>query len=105
MSPLSLYRAITRTDLCMMMPDVYIEDINHYHEMLALARTKILSQGTPLSPADWPEELGSRTGNAADSAVEEVKSVMQGLDPATRAFLEFEAGIKARKKKRTAAAA
>ncbi|BGP19697.1 hypothetical protein JCM10213_001875 [Rhodosporidiobolus nylandii] len=101
--------------------DLYLEDLETYHTLLASSRSSIFSllasrraQGEPL-PAreEWPEELGppeeaikeqgEKQGEREEKdpkvvAQKELERTREGLDPTMRAFLEMEARMKQKQK-------
>lgn len=68
--------------------DVYLEDLELYHEDLADAKAKIMVLGE-VRREDWPEELGEMGGGGKGEdpkvvAEREAEKMRAGLDPAVR---------------------
>ncbi|GAA5871188.1 hypothetical protein JCM8547_001481 [Rhodosporidiobolus lusitaniae] len=94
--------------------DLYLEDLEHFHEVLASSRQKALDQvknlreGGQLVPTgEWPKEWGSleeegkeKEVDPKEKAKEELERTRQDLDPTMRAFLEMEARMKAKQKEK-----
>jgi len=89
--------------------DLYLEDIEHYHDQLGSFKSLILNETLPLLSEeeqemvrrDWPVEIFGEFGEreregegAKEKAERELRETRKALDPATRAFLEMEEKIK-----------
>ncbi|GJN93324.1 hypothetical protein Rhopal_006371-T1 [Rhodotorula paludigena] len=106
--------------------DLYLEDLEHYHDALASARKLVVDKlrarrglGTEAWRAAWPAELGTvdealedvdegaagkggreKEEEAKKRAEKELQRTREQLDPAMRAFLEMEARMKAKQRER-----
>ncbi|KAM0755766.1 hypothetical protein T439DRAFT_282584, partial [Meredithblackwellia eburnea MCA 4105] len=87
--------------------DIYVEDLEFYHEQIVAARKALLAKGSEVSAAEWPEELGERamddtsSPKEADPKAEAERALQETyktLDPSMRAFLEMEARLKKKQK-------
>ncbi|GAA6023791.1 hypothetical protein JCM10207_001196 [Rhodosporidiobolus poonsookiae] len=94
--------------------DLHLEDLEHYHSLVASTRRAGLKKLAALPPEEqgrarggWPEVWGRLEeggadggGDAKERAQRELEETRKGLDPGMRAFLEMEARMKAKQKER-----
>ncbi|GAA5899839.1 Dpc25p [Sporobolomyces salmoneus] len=91
--------------------DIYLEELESYHSDLSLSKSSILKKLEHLDGSqrkeverNWPKDAlgdfkefqkGGKGGKGVkETAQRELEKAREGLDPATRAFLEMEAKMK-----------
>lgn len=84
---------------------MYADALKEYKTLLSTARDQLVARGVPLTlwPADVPPPPNASArgeGNEEAAAEDEVDTMIKGLDPVMKTFLETERRIKRRKRER-----